>query len=94
MSDAMNEFREVEHDLIRRRWLNRGYDSPEVDILLERMDDAWQRLSPEEQTLIDAETPRSLIRKEPPPASEQSAEDKAVATNSTQSPRRREVEAA
>lgn len=65
MSEALNEYRKWEAELIRVRATCDGLWSPEEDIILEGMVDVWPRLTPEERMVIDAEPPRSLIRPDP-----------------------------
>lgn len=61
MSEALEMYRRLENHLVRIRWLRGGAESVEEDALLDQMDVAWSRLSPQEQAQLNAEPVRSLV---------------------------------
>lgn len=82
----LERYRNLESALVHVRWVHRGLESAEEDALLDEMEAAWQDLSPEEQALIDAEPPRSLIRS-PQQAPRTLAEPEDLVLHSPRGPR-------
>ncbi|KYF83581.1 hypothetical protein BE11_44945 [Sorangium cellulosum] len=64
MSDALARYQELEEELVRIRWIHQGLESQEEDEILDKMDGAWSRLSPAEQSEVNAAPARSLLRRE------------------------------
>jgi hypothetical protein len=62
MSEAFERYQQLEKGLILVRWINRGLESTEEDVILEEMDSVWFRLSAEEQAQLSAEPVRSFVR--------------------------------
>ena len=62
MSEAVEAYRRLENRLVRVRWSRGGAESEEEDDLLDQMDIAWSRLSPQEEAQLNAEPVRSLLR--------------------------------
>lgn len=62
MSDALKRYRDIERDLIHVRWMHCGFDSPQEDLVIEALADAWTALTDEEREIIEAEPRKSLIR--------------------------------
>lgn len=61
MSDALARYWQLEATLVRVRWIHRGLESKDEDEILDEMDGAWSRLSVEEQSVVNAAPPRSLL---------------------------------
>ncbi|MBT3327541.1 MAG: hypothetical protein HN396_15005 [Gemmatimonadales bacterium] len=61
MNKAMKHYRMLEAQLVHMRWVNRGHESPQEELLVEQMAEAWWDLSGKEQAQIRAEGPKSLI---------------------------------
>jgi hypothetical protein len=61
MSEAMNDYRELERRLVWMRWAHQGSEAPGEEALLEEMTDVWWLLSVEEQKTIRREGPKSFI---------------------------------
>ena len=89
MSEALTKYRRLEEEFVRTRWIHRGIESPEEDVILEKMDSAWSRLTAEEQVVVNAEPVRSLLREGRPTTRSMVAED--VWLYRELPPRRKEV---
>jgi len=81
MAEALNRYRELHRQLIWVRWLNQGADSPEEEVLLERMDKVWWELSEEEKALLDKKPCTSLLPEDRIPAGHRAYVDQDPATN-------------
>ena len=62
MTESLKRYRRLEDDLVFVRWVNRGFESEEEDVLLDEMEQTWWELNDQERELIEAAPPRSLIR--------------------------------
>ena len=62
MSEAFEQYRSLERDLIYVRWQHAGFESEEEDPILDAMEEVWYELSEEEQQLLYSEGTKSLIR--------------------------------
>jgi hypothetical protein len=61
--DNMKNYRDLMAQLTFTRWVHQGLESKEEDELLEKMDNVWCQLTPDEQDILQAEKPKTLIRK-------------------------------
>lgn len=62
MSDALQQHRDLERELIYIRWKYAGLESEEEDSILDAMEDIWYELSEEEQNELNSEGTKSLMR--------------------------------
>ena len=57
MCAALQKYRALSARLAAVRDAHGGEDSPEEDVVLDEMDEAWSQLSADEQALLDRESP-------------------------------------
>ena len=62
MSDALQQHRALERELIYIRWKYAGLESEEEESILDAMEDIWYKLSEEEQNELNSEGTQSLMR--------------------------------
>ena len=62
MSDALQQHRALERELIYIRWKHAGLESEEEESILDTMEEIWYELSEEEQNELNSEGTKSLIR--------------------------------
>lgn len=62
MSDALQQHRALERELIYIRWKYAGLESEEEESILDAMEDIWYELSEEEQNELNSEGTQSLMR--------------------------------
>ena len=62
MSDALQQHRALERELIYIRWKYAGLESEEEESILDAMEEVWYELSEEEQDELNSEGTKSLIR--------------------------------
>ena len=62
MSEALQQYRSLEADLIYIRWQHAGFESEEEEPVLDAMTEIWYELSEEEQNELNSEGTKSLIR--------------------------------
>lgn len=61
---AYIQYRQLEEQLIKVRDANDGRESAKEDALLDQMDDVWWSLSEDDRRRLQAEPPKSIIRKD------------------------------
>jgi len=57
MSEDLKQYRDLERRLWMTRWRNEGRESAEEDAILDEMENAWMKLSQNEQDLLRHEGP-------------------------------------
>lgn len=62
MSDAIQQHRALERELVYIRWKYAGLESEEEESILDAMEDIWYELSEKEQNVLNSEGTKSLIR--------------------------------
>ena len=66
MSEALNNYRELQRKLTWVRWEHAGCESEQEDRVLEEMDGVWHDLASAERAMISAEPSRmDMIRSTP-----------------------------
>ena len=61
MDNLLDQYRSLEGDLIHVRWVYGGLESAEEDPILDKMEELWHDLSPQEQGQLNSEGTKSLI---------------------------------
>ena len=85
MSDALQQHRALERELIYIRWKYAGLESEEEDSILDAMEDIWYELSEEEQNELNSEGTKSLMRDNDAKSSERDWMDEDIRRNSSSS---------
>jgi hypothetical protein len=63
MTAPLDQYLRLRAELARIRWAHAGFESPEEDALLDRMDEAWARLSEADLTELERHpAPSQLTR--------------------------------
>ena len=57
MSERLDQYLQLRHQLVRLRWVRAGFESLEEDALLEEMDEAWAALGPDDLTALKRQPP-------------------------------------